>query len=186
MTQWHRVARYADDLLSSPDAADRPLVVSSVARMLAATALAVFPNNALTEPAIEGRRDAHSATARRAVAFIDDHAQADITAADIAAAAGVTIRAVQLAFRRHLDTTPARYLRRAVARRYPGVTVAQHAVNVHLLIDYLSVAAGIAVWLLLVWVLVRGRDRARIAVAAYFGAMSLALLLALGQGSAAM
>jgi hypothetical protein len=31
--------------------------------------------------------------------------------ADIAAAARVTTRAVQLAFRRHLDTTPTDYLR---------------------------------------------------------------------------
>jgi hypothetical protein len=42
---------------------------------------------------------------RRAVAFIDEHAHEDIAAADIAAAAGVTIRSVQLAFRRHLDST---------------------------------------------------------------------------------
>jgi transcriptional regulator GlxA family with amidase domain len=35
-----------------------------------------------------------------------------LAGAEIAAAAGVTIRAVQLAFRRHLDTTPLGYLRR--------------------------------------------------------------------------
>ena len=35
-----------------------------------------------------------------------------LTVADIAAASFVTIRAVQLAFRRHLDTTPLAYLRR--------------------------------------------------------------------------
>ena len=37
--------------------------------------------------------------------FIDEHAHQDITAADIAGAARVTIRTIQLAFRRHLDTT---------------------------------------------------------------------------------
>jgi transcriptional regulator GlxA family with amidase domain len=37
---------------------------------------------------------------------------ADTAIADIAANAHVTIRAVQLAFRRHLDTTPMAYLRR--------------------------------------------------------------------------
>jgi transcriptional regulator GlxA family with amidase domain len=52
------------------------------------------------------------AAVRRAVAFIDEHADRDISAADIADAAHVTIRAVQLAFRRHLDTTPSDYLRR--------------------------------------------------------------------------
>lgn len=64
------------------------------------------------EPTIEDRHDAHPDTLRRAVAFIDEHAHRDITVADIAAAAFVTIRAIQLAFRRHLDTTPLEYLRR--------------------------------------------------------------------------
>ena len=53
---------------------------------------------------------------------------------------------------------------RAVAHRYPGLTGAQHAVNVHLLIDYISVAVGIAVWLVLTWALVRGHARARFTV----------------------
>ena len=44
--------------------------------------------------------------------FIEENAHADITVADIAAAASVTVRAIQLAFRRHLDTTPLEYLRR--------------------------------------------------------------------------
>ena len=55
--------------------------------------------------------DASPATLKRAVAFIEENAQQDITIADIAAAASVTMRAVQLAFRRHLGTTPTRYLR---------------------------------------------------------------------------
>ena len=69
-------------------------------------------------------------------------------------------------------------VRRAVAHRYPGAgaAAAQHLVNVHLLIDYVSVAAGIAVWLALTWALVHGRDRARFTVAADLGAMSLGLL----------
>ena len=49
---------------------------------------------------------------RRAITFIDEHAHQDIAGTEIAAAAGVTVRAVQLAFRRHLDTTPLGYLRR--------------------------------------------------------------------------
>jgi AraC-like DNA-binding protein len=110
---WKATYAYVrDTVLASPDAAGQPLLASSAARLLAATALAVFPNNALTDPAIEDRHDAHSATLRRAVAFIDEHAHQDITIADIAAAAHVTIRAAQLAFRRHLGTTPTGYLRR--------------------------------------------------------------------------
>ncbi|GAA3296409.1 hypothetical protein GCM10020218_079740 [Dactylosporangium vinaceum] len=50
-----------------------------------AAALSVFPNDALREPIIEDRRDAHPATLRRAVAYSDDNAHRDIAVADIAA-----------------------------------------------------------------------------------------------------
>ncbi|MBV9819377.1 MAG: helix-turn-helix transcriptional regulator [Solirubrobacterales bacterium] len=48
---------------------------------------------------------------RRAIAFVDANPDLDITVGDIARAAHVTSRAVQLAFRRHLNTTPTAYLR---------------------------------------------------------------------------
>jgi transcriptional regulator GlxA family with amidase domain len=86
-------------------------VVSTASLYLAASVLNTFPNNALTDPTIEDRHDASTHTVGRATAFIDEHAHEDISAADIAAAACVTIRAVQLAFRRHLGTTPMAYLR---------------------------------------------------------------------------
>ena len=94
------------EILSIPGPGAHPLLVGVAERLLAATVLATFPNNALTDPTIEDRRDAHPATLRRATAFIEENAHLSISTADIANAAGVTIRAVQLAFRRHLDTTP--------------------------------------------------------------------------------
>jgi AraC-like DNA-binding protein len=115
--RWRSTARYADKLLAAPDAAAAPLVISSVAQLLAATVLSVFPNTALTDTPAGDRRDAHPATLHRAVAYIDEHAHDDITVADIAAAARVTVRAVQVAFRRHLDTTPTEYLRRVRLER---------------------------------------------------------------------
>jgi hypothetical protein len=75
-------------------------------------------------------------------------------------------------------------VRSAVARGYPGLAVAQHAVNVNLVIDYVGASTGVGVWLLLTWALVRGRGWARIALAADFGVMSLSMLIAMGQGSA--
>jgi transcriptional regulator GlxA family with amidase domain len=63
------------------------------------------------EPTIEDRHDSHPRTLRRAIAYVDDHAHEDISVADIAAAANVTIRALQHAFRRHRDTTPMGYVR---------------------------------------------------------------------------
>jgi len=111
--QWKDTYTYVrEGVLDPPETAGYPLVAADAARLLAATALAVFPNNALTDPTIEDRRDAHPATVRRAVAFIRDNAHRDISATDIAGAAQVTIRAVQLAFARHLGTTPRAYLLR--------------------------------------------------------------------------
>jgi len=100
-----------DHVLGDTDAAAEPLVVSAGAQLLAASVLAAFPNNARTDPTARDRADAHSATLRRAVAFIEDHAHEPITVADIAAAAHVTIRTLQYAFRRHLDITPLGYVR---------------------------------------------------------------------------
>jgi AraC-like DNA-binding protein len=99
-------------VLANPDTAEAPLIGTAACRLLVATALSTFPNNALADPTAEDRHDAHPGTLRRALAFIDDNAQTDITMAEIAAAAHVTIRAVQLAFRRHLGITPMEYLRR--------------------------------------------------------------------------
>ena len=45
------------------------------------------------------------------MAFIDEHAHEDITVVDIAAAAFVSVRAIQLAFHHQLDITPLAYLR---------------------------------------------------------------------------
>lgn len=47
----------------------------------------------------------------RAQDFIEQHAAENIRADDIALAAAVTVRSVQLAFRQHLGTTPGSYLR---------------------------------------------------------------------------
>jgi AraC-like DNA-binding protein len=111
-TQWTVTVAYLRDLLASAGAADSPLVTAAGARLLAATALTTFPNDAVTEPTVADRHDGSTATLRRAVAFIDEHAHKDIALADIAAHTHVTVRAIQLAFRRHLDATPTSYLRR--------------------------------------------------------------------------
>ncbi|MFF7533286.1 helix-turn-helix transcriptional regulator [Streptomyces bobili] len=101
-----------DHVLTAPGLADQPLVASTAAQHLAAGVLAAFPNTASTDPTATDRNDARPATLRRALAYIDDHAGEPVTVADIAAAAHVTVRALQYAFRRHLDTTPLAHLRR--------------------------------------------------------------------------
>ncbi|AHH98092.1 hypothetical protein GCM10010174_79280 [Kutzneria viridogrisea] len=98
---------------TAPALRGAPLIASTATQLLAAMVLATFPHTALLDPTIEDRHDAHSATLRRAIAFIDDHAHHDISLADIAAATRVSIRALQYAFRRHRGTTPMGYLRLA-------------------------------------------------------------------------
>jgi anti-anti-sigma factor len=76
------------------------------------------PGLAASGPMILGdRSQAATGTVGRAVAFIEERAGDDISVADIAGAAFVTVRAVQLAFRRYLGTTPLGYLRRVRLER---------------------------------------------------------------------
>ncbi|MBG0566043.1 helix-turn-helix transcriptional regulator [Actinoplanes aureus] len=109
---WRHTHAYVTDLLDNPEAAGSPLLIANATHLLATAALATFANTALTDPTIEDRRDATPTTLRRALAYIDDNADQTITVADIAAAARVSIRALQLAFRRYRDTTPMAHLHR--------------------------------------------------------------------------
>jgi AraC-like DNA-binding protein len=86
------------------------LVLGPATRMLAGLVLATFPNTAVAEPAPGPA--AHPSALRRAIAFVEAYPDRDITVTDIAGAAFVSPRALQLAFRRHLDTTPTAYLRK--------------------------------------------------------------------------
>lgn len=98
-------------VLSDPVTAGNPLLLGAAARYVAAQVLATFPNTALLDAGTTDSRDAHPAALRRAVAFIEDNADLDITPAQVAGWAHVSVRSLQLAFRRHLDTTPMAYLR---------------------------------------------------------------------------
>jgi AraC-like DNA-binding protein len=113
---WWRTFSYVHTVATNPATAGNDLVTGAAARLLTATALAVFPHAELLDPAAGDRHDAHPETLRRAIAFIEANPHRDIGIADIADAAYVSVRAVQLAFRRHLDTTPMAYLRRVRLR----------------------------------------------------------------------
>jgi len=101
----------ASRLLTSPEAVASPLLIGGATRLLAGAVLTAFPHEA-DVPAGRMPGPGSTATLRRAVAFIDEFAGSDISAADIAAGAHVTLRAVQHSFQRHLGTTPMAYLRR--------------------------------------------------------------------------
>ena len=99
-------------LLDENSPAAHPLLAEELTRTAAITALHTFPNTALTVAYQPGPGWVAPATVRRAAAFIQSHADQPVTVDQIAAAAGVSARALQYAFRRHYGTTPTGYLRR--------------------------------------------------------------------------
>ncbi|WP_298587811.1 helix-turn-helix domain-containing protein [uncultured Kocuria sp.] len=108
------VSHLARDLLPDDQAMSSPLLRSEVARSLTTALLHAFPSTFLTRgEAPAGQSRSAPAGVRRAVAFIEEHVDADIGPADIAAAARMSVRGLQAAFRRELDTTPTAYLRAA-------------------------------------------------------------------------
>ena len=112
--QWSAAVRYViHGVLDNPAAAGSRLALRECFRLLAATALEVFPQPdfAVAESGA-GNANPAPATIRRAVEFIDANAHRDITMVDIAQAARLSIRGTQAAFQRHLNTSPAAYLRR--------------------------------------------------------------------------
>jgi len=119
---------------------DQPLLLPAAQQMLAASRLATLPSTTMTLELRTPRDPATPAVVRRAVAFIDAHADRPITLTDIATAAGVVPRTLQYAFRRHRDTTPTAYLRRVrLARAHEDLVAAQPG-------DGTTIAAVAARW----------------------------------------
>jgi AraC-like DNA-binding protein len=115
---WASTAKFVcAELVSSGSTGISPLMAHELTRMAATVMLETFPNTAMTVRQDGGPDWVASAVVRRAAAFIEAHADQPVTLADIAAAAGVTGRALQSAFRRHYDTTPVGYLRQARLER---------------------------------------------------------------------
>jgi AraC-like DNA-binding protein len=105
------------ELVSSGITELSPLMAQELTRLAAAALLETFPNTTMTTPYIPAPGWVPPAAVRRAAAFIDSQADHPITLPDIAAAAGVTARALQYAFRRHYGTTPTGFLRRVRLER---------------------------------------------------------------------
>lgn len=110
VTTWQRtVARLREAADPSDPAAADPLVLGALGRLLAATLLATFDGTHRAERA--GAVSANT-TVRRAVAYLENNLDLDLGVADIARACHVSVRALQLAFRRELGISPMAQLRR--------------------------------------------------------------------------
>lgn len=99
-------------LVTSGVTETHPLVVQELTALAATVFLDTFPNSTMTAAYLPGPGWVPTATVRRAAGFMEAHAGQPITLDEIAAAAGVTGRALQYAFLRHFGITPTRYLRR--------------------------------------------------------------------------
>ncbi|WP_181776072.1 helix-turn-helix transcriptional regulator [Amycolatopsis pittospori] len=109
--RWCRTVDYLTEMFSEPGVENGPLVLGAAGRLLAAVALDTFTGGA-AETCPRDSRDALPEVVRRGIAFLEANPDIDLGVADIARACRVSVRALQLAFRRHLDTTPMAYLRR--------------------------------------------------------------------------
>ncbi|MEX5299493.1 helix-turn-helix transcriptional regulator [Kocuria sp. CPCC 205292] len=107
------VRHFHQDLLPNAEALSTPLVRAEAFRALATALLHCFPNTFLAQPAPSAGAPALPAQLRRAVAFVEEHLHEDIGLAEIAAAARMSPRGLQAAFRRELGRTPVGHLREA-------------------------------------------------------------------------
>jgi AraC-like DNA-binding protein len=107
--QWRAVVDQLSASLTEPDSPAH----AEASGLLAHSLLHTFDNNIVRGDAGATRdlRDATQSTVRRAQRLIDERAGDDLALSDIAQACAVSPRALQYAFRRHLDCTPHAYLR---------------------------------------------------------------------------
>ncbi len=112
--RWSQVVDMVDDVITHTDGG--ALLHRQAERFLAATALALFVRcQDAAGPGAEtsiDRTDATPLVLKRSIEFMEANADREITVTDVAEATNVSVRAVQLAFQRHLQTTPMAHLRR--------------------------------------------------------------------------
>ncbi|GAA4200749.1 AraC family transcriptional regulator [Microbispora amethystogenes] len=89
---------------------EQPLAVRQLEGLLMTQLLLTQPSN-YSDALSGGWRKVAPPTVRRAVRLIEEHADEPLTVEDIAEAVGVSARALQEGFRRHLEKTPMGYLR---------------------------------------------------------------------------
>jgi AraC-like DNA-binding protein len=107
------VSTVTSQLLSTEGRAfEYPLVARQLVDLAITAMLNGFPNPTMTADYRQPSRTAGQAAVRRAVAYIDEHADEPISVADVAGATGVGAKELQAAFARDHQTTPLEYLRR--------------------------------------------------------------------------
>lgn len=109
---WIGVVHYVQSVLDSDELRVNDLIRRAAIDLLFASVLTTFPVD-VTSTTAPGSDDALPRAVRRAVAFIEENAGRAIGVDDIATAARMSVRGLQAAFQRHLDTSPMAVLRSA-------------------------------------------------------------------------
>lgn len=112
---WQRALEYVTAGLAAADTAQQPMIVTGMARLLAAALLECYPSNVTDQDPDD--EAALPETLKEAVSFIHRHAAGEVGINEVAAAVHLTPRAVQYLFRRQLGTTPTEYMRRVRLNR---------------------------------------------------------------------
>lgn len=135
---WTRFARSTIDSLRDPKALTwHPMLAAQTSSALM-TGLLLAAEHPYREALDAPVRSLTPPLIARAAAYIDEHAHDPLTVPGIAAAVGISTRALQVGFGKHLDATPSEYLvrirmarahRELVAGSPDRTTVAQVAAN---------------------------------------------------------
>lgn len=113
--RWASVSRFLLDHVRSPVDEGASLLRAELLRLAVAALLDAYPTHH-PEPSATPASSSPAAV-RRARSYIELHAHEDIGPSEIAAAARLSVRGLQAAFRRSEETTPLAYLRRTRLRR---------------------------------------------------------------------
>jgi AraC-like DNA-binding protein len=111
---WERVYRHLTNSLAAADewGEAEATIESDLRRYAVTTVLGAFATTYVEAAERVSQRTAAPVTVRRAIAFMEAHAGEPITIDDVALAAAISTRGLQLAFQRALGTSPSDYLRR--------------------------------------------------------------------------
>lgn len=109
--RWRATANYVRAAAGEAGLLENDLVRDAMFRTLASTVVAAFPNSSLDVPIDRAYAAAAPASLRRAVAYMEANVAKPIGVVEIAEAARLSPRGLQLVFMRTLGLTPMQYLR---------------------------------------------------------------------------
>lgn len=111
--QWEQTFRHVRGALATAAAegVEARILETELHRMALTTTLMAFSTTFLEGAERTAQTRAAPASVRRGIAYIEAHAHEPITVEEIAAAAGMSTRGLQMAFRRAVGKTPMAYLR---------------------------------------------------------------------------